>query len=71
MAVGSCGPMVSDQLDGVASLARTPMTRGRIWLPGPGVLVLAIIGATFLLVVAVYRWPVPRMSCRTTSGRGA
>lgn len=32
---------------------------GRLWVPAPGLLVLAVIGAIFLLVVAVYRWPTP------------
>ena len=36
-----------------------PVQVGRMWLPAPGLLVLATIGAVFLLVVAVYRWPTP------------
>lgn len=40
-------------------LFRRPAMIGRLWLPAPGLLVLATIGAVFLLVVAVYRWPVP------------
>ncbi len=36
-----------------------PVQFGRMWLPAPGLLVLATIGAVFLLVVAVYRWPTP------------
>jgi hypothetical protein len=36
-----------------------PVQVGRMWLPAPGLLVLATIGAIFLLVVAVYRWPTP------------
>ncbi len=35
------------------------MMVGRIWLPAPGLLVLAVIGAIFLIVVAAYRWPTP------------
>ena len=31
-----------------------------MWLPAPGLLVLATIGAIFLLVVAIYRWPFPQ-----------
>jgi hypothetical protein len=38
---------------------RRPLTRGAIWLPPPGTLALAMIGASLLLIVAVYRWPVP------------
>lgn len=38
---------------------RRPLTRGAIWLPPPGILALAMIGASLLLIVAVYRWPVP------------
>ena len=37
-----------------------PVQVGRMWLPPPGLLVLASIGAIFLLVVAVYRWPFPQ-----------
>ena len=37
-----------------------PVQVGRMWLPAPGLLVLASIGAIFLLVVAVYRWPFPQ-----------
>ena len=40
-------------------LFRRPVRFGRVWLPAPGLLVLSTIGAIFLLVVAVYRWPVP------------
>lgn len=36
-----------------------PVQVGRMWLPAPGLLVLSTIGAVFLLVVAVYRWPTP------------
>lgn len=43
----------------VDRLFRRPMMIGRLWLPAPGLLVMAMIGAVFLLVVAVYRWPVP------------
>ncbi len=35
------------------------MTAGRVWLPPPALLFFAVIGAILLLVVAVYRWPVP------------
>ena len=35
------------------------MIVGRMWLPAPGLLVLAVIGAIFLIVVAAYRWPTP------------
>ncbi len=38
---------------------RRSIAVGRIWLPAPGVLALATVGAVFLIVVAVYRWPVP------------
>ena len=40
-------------------LFRRSVLIGRVWLPAPGVLVLAAIGAVFLIVVAVYRWPAP------------
>jgi len=51
--------MSSDATALLDRLFRRPVRLGRIWLPAPGLLVLALIGATFLLVVAVYRWPVP------------
>jgi hypothetical protein len=37
-----------------------PVRFGRLWLPAPGLLVLSTIGAMFLLVIAVYRWPFPQ-----------
>jgi Glycosyltransferase family 87 len=40
-------------------LFRQSVRFGRIWLPAPGVLGLAIVGATLLLVAAAYRWPTP------------
>ena len=52
--------MSSDPPSGLAAtLFSRPVRFGRMWLPAPGLLVLAMIGATFLLVVAVYRWPTP------------
>jgi len=51
--------MSSERGAGTADrLFRRPVTIGRLWLPAPGLLALAMIGAVFLLVVAVYRWPV-------------
>ena len=45
--------------DLIATLFARPVRLGRMWLPAPGLLVLAMIGATFLIVVAAYRWPTP------------
>ena len=42
-----------------ATLFSRPVRLGRRWLPAPGLLVLAMIGAIFLIVVAAYRWPTP------------
>lgn len=52
--------MSSDVVVGMIDrLFRRPTRVGRIWLPAPGLLALAMVGATFLLVVATYRWRLP------------
>ena len=45
---------------GLNRLFVRPVRFGRLWLPAPGLLVLSTIGALFLLVIAVYRWPFPQ-----------